>query len=199
MSASQPCGSSPRSLARIPRRDRETRSCTPPSARSSRFVARAARHRLAKMRERRVGYQERAARPASRGSAWSGALRRRRAASRAPRSCPACSASRSRGACAPGSATGASVSARAARSAASIAARSLPSATVTVCQPYASKRAARSSEKVMSVPAASVTWLSSYRQVSLPSLQMAGERGRLGGDAFHQVAVADDGVGARDR
>ena len=72
---------------------------------------------------------------ASRDSAWSGALPRRRAGSHAPRSCPACSASRSRCGCAPESATGASVSARAARSAASIAARSLPSGTDTVCQP----------------------------------------------------------------
>jgi len=51
--------------------------------------------------------------------------------------------------------------ARAARNAASIAARSLPSGTDTVCQPYASKRRARSSENVMSVPAARVTQLSS--------------------------------------
>ena len=52
---------------------------------------------------------------------------------------------------------------------------------------------ARSSENVMSVPADSVTWLSSYRQISLPSLQVAGQRRGLRCHAFHQVAVADDG------
>src|SRR6185312_10592783 len=30
----------------------------------------------------------------------------------------------------------------------------------------------------------------------LAELEMAGQRGRFGGDAFHQVAVADDGPGA---
>src|SRR6185312_14628033 len=48
-----------------------------------------------------------------------------------------------------------------ARRARSIAARWLPSATERTCQPYASKRRARSSVKVRSVPAESVTWLSS--------------------------------------
>ena len=45
----------------------------------------------------------------------------------------------------------------------STASTSLPSSTVCVCQPYASKRLARSSLKVMSVGADSVMWLSSYR------------------------------------
>ncbi len=47
----------------------------------------------------------------------------------------------------------------------------------------------------MSVPAASVTRLSSYRQISLPSLRWPASEAASDGDAFHQVAVADDRVG----
>jgi hypothetical protein len=45
--------------------------------------------------------------------------------------------------------------------AASIAARSFPSSTVSVCQPYAAYRAARSSVKASWVSPSIVTWLSS--------------------------------------
>ncbi len=59
-------------------------------------------------------------------------------------------------------------STRAACSARSIAGRSLPSETTSVCQPYAAKRRARSSENVIGVAPARVTELSSYRQISFP-------------------------------
>ena len=53
----------------------------------------------------------------------------------------------------------------------------------------------RSSENVMSVPAASVTAIVVVQTDQLAELQMAGERGGFRRDAFHQVAVADDRVG----
>ena len=40
-----------------------------------------------------------------------------------------------------------------------------------------------------------MTWLSSYRQISLPSCRCPASEAASDGDAFHQVAVADDRVG----
>ena len=59
-------------------------------------------------------------------------------------------------------------SARAASMAASMAARSLPSSTRWVCQPYASNRFGTSSDQAIAVGPSSWTWLSSYSTTSLP-------------------------------
>ena len=115
MSASQPCGqlrhagcaAARRQAPGTPSRTRPSVACQPSSSRAPRASA------------------SRKCASASSGIRNGGSFRpaelllgqrhflRRRAASRAPRSCPACAASRSRCACAPGSATAASVSARA--------------------------------------------------------------------------------------
>ena len=110
--------------------------------------------------------------------------------------CPACRASRSRCGCGRGSATAASVSPRA-----RLQRRVDRGEVVAVgdgCR-RASRRPrsarARSSVKVMSVPADRVTRVVVVQADQLAEPQVAGQRRRFGRDAFHQVAIADDHVG----
>ena len=143
--------------AATPRPVRERLAHTRKTCRSTLPRARRPLDRLEKMRAHRLRNVETAAPPASPGSPSSSAPLPRPAANRAPRTCPVCAASQTQDGCAAESATVAAFQrVRCAAPARSLPGRCRPS-TACVCQPYASKRRAQSSVKVIAVPAESVT------------------------------------------